>query len=440
MAGAKIALSSTAGELQTDGNSNALVNLPGNSIAGVPVGGGTEAAGFVCLAAEVDTGLVTGARVTKELEVSDDFRLRVGTDTLQFNLSFEGAVVARDRLQQNDTTMSAVQGAGFLSINSASAVASGNACNIRTYKTFPLLPSYTTHFHFWIREANHTASGAISEWGAGYATGTALPTDGVFLRRLSGGGLRLVVNFNTFETAVDITTTNIPSRDGVGLYDPTEVNHWIIYIHNNITRVWCNDYQVASLQTPSFGGSPNLTSSVPMFARVYNNAAASAGRRVELAYMGCNTADLAGNKPYGHVITGNGGSSVQIQPGTTSGSTVSRGAGSTGWPTSATARAAGTWTATTAPAINSLGGQWLSPAISTLTSEADYPVFAYVNPLGTKDLPGKNLYITGIDIGKTVATTVAATNNILLNYIIGVGATTVATTATEAAASAIFIH
>jgi hypothetical protein len=135
-------------------------------------------------------------------------------------------------------------------------------------------------------------------------------------------------------------------------------------------------------------------------------------------------------------MCGSGGGFYQIQPGTTSGPTVTRGAVATaGWPNSAQARGAGTWTATSAPATASLGGQWVSPAISTLTSEADYPVFAYLNPAGTATLPGKTLYITGIKWGNTVATAAASTNSINLNYIVGVGSTGSGTAVTEAAAA-----
>ena len=50
----------------------------------------------------------------------------------------------------------------------------------------------------------------------------------------------------------------------------------------------------------------------------------------------------------------------------------------------------------------------LTPAISTLTSEADYPVFSYLNPAGTASLPGKTLYITGIRVGECVAQAAAS--------------------------------
>jgi hypothetical protein len=112
---------------------------------------------------------------------------------------------------------------------------------------------------------------------------------------------------------------------------------------------------------------------------------------------------------------------------------VTRASASTGHPASATARTAGTWTATSAPALNNLGGLWTSPAISTLTSDADYPVFAFQNPAGSATRPGKTLYITGVRIGDTVPSVAASTNPIFISYIVTVGSSAAATNTGDAA-------
>jgi hypothetical protein len=70
-----------------------------------------------------------------------------------------------------------------------------------------------------------------------------------------------------------------------------------------------------------------------------------------------------------------------------------------------------------------------------LISEADYPVFAYLNPAGTATLPGKTLYVTGVRWGKTVAAVAALTNSINLNYVVGVGGTAANTSTADAAAA-----
>jgi hypothetical protein len=428
MAGIKLANGTAASaEMTVDTNGNAHVVTPTDE----------SLAGFVALSSEIDAGDVTGSRYQKALEVTNDYRLRVGADGILFNHSFEGTNIARDRIQQNDTTATAAQTTGQLTLNSGNSVTSGQGCNIRTYRTFPLFGSYTTYIEMWVAVGNPTATNAVTEWGAGYCSGVTVQlTDGVFFRLTSGGTLRAIITNNSLDvSAEDITTTNVPSRDGSGSFDLSEVNHYIIAVHNDEIDFWINDVLVKRLKTISTSGAPASSSEQPFFARTYNSGTASAARTLVLKFLNVSLGGVGAFRPWSHQMAGSGGGAYQIQPGTASGPNVSRGAvAAAGWPASTTARAAGTWTATSAPATASLGGQWVSPAISTLTSEADYPVFSYLNPVGTATLPGKTLYITGVKYGNTVATAAASTNSINLNYIVGIGGTTSATNQTEAAA------
>lgn len=393
-------------------------------------------AGFATMLAEVDDGTVTGTRYLLSPEVTDDFRLRMGIDQSVFNLGFEGTIIARDRLQQNDTTATSAQAGGYLTLNSGSSVTSGQGTNIRTWRTFPIFGSYSTYAEFWAREGNPTGTNAITEFGFGYVSAvTAQATDGVFFRRLSGGQLRLVnVNNSVDISTADITETNIPSRDGVGTYDPTESNHYVVSYSSDHVEAWINDTLVASIPCSSAYGFPTSSTSQPVFARVYNTGTASAARSLSIGCINVSQGEMNTGKPYGHVMAAQGGGIQNVQPGTTSGPTVTRGASATaGWPASTTASATGTWTATSAPAINTLGGSWVSPAMSGLTLEADYPVFQYLNPAGTATLPGKTLYITGIKVANTVALAAASTSNTNLVYVVAAGATAAGTAGTEGA-------
>lgn len=392
-----------------------------------------ENAGFAQLSSEVDAGLVTGTRTVIAPEATDDYRLRVGLDCPFFNHSFEGTIVATDRFAQSLSTMTVAQASGFLSLNSGNATANGNYAIVSTRRSFPILGTYQTYANMWVREANETATNAVSEWGFGYAATTAAPTDGAFFRRLSGGGLRAVISFAGSETELTITTTNIPGGDGTGSYSATERNLYLVSVHNDATKFWINDVMVASIPTPSTQGAPTSSSEQPLFSRVYNSGVASAGRRVEWGFVTVEQGDVNWGKPWAHGMAGTGGGSWQVQPGTATGPTVTRTNGAHGWPASATARIAGTWTATSAPALNSMGGLWTSPAMSTLTSDADYPVFAYLNPAGTNARPGKTLYITGIRCGEAYAAAAASTNAMLLSCIVAVGSTAAATSTADAA-------
>ena len=426
MAGIRIEGNVSGNVAEVDASNNLQVKLPTDDAN----------AGSVRILSENDDGTVTGTPYLYSPETSRDYRLRVGMDSVLFQHSFEGTNIARDRLQQNDTTATCAQVSGFLTLNSGNSTTSGQGTNIRTYRTMPVFGSFATHCEIWARHGNDTATNAVTEFGLGYCSGVTVQlTDGIFIRVLSGGQMRLVVTNNSVDTiTADITQTSIPSRDGVGAFDPTEVNHYVLSTHNDTVDCWINDTLVATVNIVSPYPSPTSAMNQPVFARVYNSGTASTARSLGIGFITVSLGDCNVNKPWQNQMCGSGGGSYQIQPGTASGPTVTRGAGTLGWPTSATARAAGTWTATTAPALNSLGGLWTSPAISTLTSEADYPVFSYQNPVGTATLPGKVLYITGVRVGETAVVAAASTNAITLSFALGVGGTSSATTQTEAAA------
>ena len=410
----------TAGKADVDANFNLNVVTPQTEIQ----------AGFVQMSSEVDAGTVIGTRTVRSVEVSHDFRVRVATDQPLFNLSFEGAVIATAHLQQTVLTMAAAQVNGFLSLNNTSLTTNATFNTVRTYRCFPLIGSYPTYCDMWIREANATATNTVSEYGFGYAATTATPTDGVFFRRLSGGTLQGVVNFAGAENVVSISTVNVPARDGTGTYDASETNHYLITNHNDDVDFWINDVLVGKVSTPSNQGGPTSSSQQPFFARVYNSGLASAGRRVEIGFLQIAGGDVVTNKPWAQQLAGSGGGSYQTQPGTAVAGTVIRTAATNGWPASGTAKTAGTWTATSAPAEASLGGRFLTPAMSGLVSESDYPVFAYLNPAGTNALPGKTLYVTGINIDSN-AVTAAAVAPTSLFWAAGVGSTAAATTTAD---------
>jgi hypothetical protein len=188
---------------------------------------------------------------------------------------------------------------------------------------------------------------------------------------------------------------------------------------------------VASIDCPSSQAAFISGTNIPLGFRVINTGTPAAARQLQIGFMNVSLGDQNINKPWSHAMAGSGQGSYQTQVGSTVGPTVTRGAAPAGWVTSGTARAAGTWTATSAPATASLGGMFVTPAISTLTSDADYPIFAYQVPTGTATLPGKTLYITGIRVGEGYASAAASTNAIQLTYIVTVAGTASGTSAAD---------
>jgi hypothetical protein len=396
-------------------------------------------AGFVQISSEVDAGTVLKPRSVLPFECSDDYRLRVGVDQSVFNSTFEGTTALTTQWYNATTTTANTQGNGFFNLNSsvaANMVASGAASYLRTWRHFPTFGTYPTYVEMWIREGGYNTINAISEWGYLYLTAQATqqPLDGIFFRRLSGGALKAIITNNALDLIeIDINTTNVPSRDGVGVFDPAETNHYLISFHNDTVRFWINDVAVCEISLPAalpqFTGSSNL----PVGFRMVNLNITPVPRQLSVGYVNVGLGDQNVNKPWSHAMSGTGQGAYQVQIGGTPGPTVTRGTGALGHPTSGTARIAGSYVSTTLPALSSLGGLWTSPAISTLTSDSDYPLFAYQNPTGSATLPGKTLYVTGTRIGDASATVGATANAIFLSYIVQVENSASATNTADAA-------
>jgi hypothetical protein len=383
----------------------------------------TEAnAGFVQLSTEADAGSVLGARTVIPLEASDDYRLRAGLDQTLYNQSFEGTVVATHMFNQTLSTMTTNQASGYFSLNSGNATANGNHAIFQTRRSFPLYGTYPTYVDMWIREGGFNETNAVSEFGIGFVATTAAPTDGVFFRRNNAGVLRAVVNYAGSETEATIDTTNVIDRGAGTAYSPSECNHYLIVIHNDIANFWINDILVASIGCPDSQPSLASSSSQPLFARVYNSGVASGGRRVEIGFLNVSLGDQHNNKPWSHALCGLGQGCYQTQLGTATAQTAN-------WANS-TAPVAATLS-NTAAGYATLGGQFSFAA--SATNETDWALFGYLNPAGTNALPGKNLYVTAIRICGLVVTGAAAVNATTFFWAAGVGSSAVSLATTDAA-------
>lgn len=409
---------SVAGKANVDATFNLNVNTPVTE---------TEA-GFVCMSSEVDAGSVLVTRLQRAAEITDDYRLRVGVDSLILNQTFTGLILSSAWTQIN-ATMTYAQASGLGVLNAANATASGNAITLTTKKSLPMFGTFGLHVEMQLREGNPTATNAISEWGLGLLTGVATPLDGVFFRRLAGGQLRGVVNFAGAEITVDITTTAVVARGGTGIYSSTDINKYVIVLANDEVFFWINDILVCNIKTPAVQGSPTASTSLPLQFRCYNTGVASAARRLEIGFVNVLMADADTTRDWATAMAANGGGAYQTQPGTAVGPLTNSGIA---------ALAAPVWAATT-PAVASVGGKWISPSplpagTSGLATIADvhFPLFQYLNPATTATLPGKDLVITGIRICETVVAIVLGATYTQLEWTAGVGSSAALMTTADA--------
>ena len=394
-------------------------------------------AGFVQLSSEIDAGTALGTRNVIPLESSDDYRLRVGLDQSLFNSSFQGGTNTLPNVWgRTVTSLSDLQQNGFYTLNATSLNTSGGFSHMRTWRYFPVFGTYPIYADLWLREGGHLAINGLSEFGFIWISSPSLQRvdDGVYFRRISGGALKGIISNSSVDIAeIDLPTINVPSRDGNGKYDPSEVNHYLVSFHNDVARFWINDVQVGEILCPSQVANLSAASSLPLTFRVYNIDTTSQPRSIGVAYVNVGSGDQNTNKPWGHAMSGMGGGAYQVQIGNAPGPTVTRTAAQTGHPASGTARATTAWSATSNPGTVNLGGLWNSTVLGSLSSDVDYPLFAYLNPAGTFAVAGKNLYVTGVRIGDTGIVAAPGSTGAFFSYIVQVENSAVATSTADSA-------
>ena len=378
-----------------DSSNNLKVNLPTV----------LSAAGYSISVGEVDDGLVTGTKLLRPMDVSQDYRLRTGIDKIIWQDTFNHAVLNNAKYNAGTATMTITLANGFLNLNAGNAVAATNVALIRTFKHFSLFNTYPLYFDIKAKFSSTLQANSVIEFGLVLATGTAAPTDGIFFRA-SGGQLNAVINNNGAEVIIP----NIHTPQANVVY------HYAITIGQDKCTFWANDSIVATIPTPVGLGSPCQSNSLPLLLRNYNSGAVSTAVQLNIAQLGISLGDMDSGKEWGTTMVTNGQSSISAPDGSA-------------------AVAAGTQTANivniTAPAsatlanatagYATLGGQFQFLAV--VGAETDYALFAYLNPAATAAIPGKTLVVTGVKIDTFVAVVPIATTATVLQWTIGVGGT-----------------
>lgn len=398
------------------GNSSNLANVSSNNDLQVAVGlTAPEISGFVSVTAESDPGDVTGTRLVKNLELTDDFRLRVGTDQTFFNEYFPGTTVNGNIWNTLVSTMTLTQASNFAILNAASSVASGAFAQLRTWRHMPAFMSFPVYCEIDLQFSIAPQNNNIVEWGLGLATGVATPTDGAFFRVLSSTDFRCVINSAGSET----TSVNLMAY----LPDPATTNDYLIVLSEKTCEFWINDVLVSVLTRISNSGATTASMNLPLFIRNYNSNTTSSAQVVRVGYVNVSQGDMTTNKPWSHVMAGAGGMAYQAQTGAATLGTTANLANN------AVISAPAAMTNTTAALGSGLGGQFVTSP--TLTAVTDGIVSSYQVPAGSATVPGKSLYITGVRVQGAVTTTLAG-GPVIYAYSLAYGHTAVALNTVEA--------
>lgn len=373
----------------TDSSKNLQVVLPLTLPNGDLQGGGQASAGFAAMLSEADSGSVTGARETREAEVTSDFRLRTGVDVTMFNEVFPGTVLNSSIWTAPVTTSVTTVSGNFLVLNSSSSLASGAVARVQTYRSFPCYVTYPLYATIQLAFSATPVVNCIHEWGVGIATGVAAPTDGAFFRINATAQLQAIVSVGGSETPVTIT-------DFDTLIGINTTRQFLVTVGADHVDFWIDNIKVASVDAPAASALTTGSAMLPVLLRSYNTGTVTGTAcLMKVGAVNVTLGEMNANKAWSHVMAGAGGMCYQGQTGQTLTSTALY--------TNSLAAGAGVAATNTTAALGSgLGGQF--SLLPTLAASTDGVISSYQVPVGTASAPGKALYITGYTLEGLVTT------------------------------------
>lgn len=397
MAGAKIALSSTTGELKNDGSGNALVTLPQTAAQ----------SGYARLMSENDAGGLTGTAYLKSPETSPNYRLRAGLDTVLFTDNFNATAQNTAEWSYTFATLTAAQpGAGTVNFSAVQGTTAAHGAFMRTHQYFPVINTAPLAVEF--KAGIFTAalvSGEVWLMGLGLPSAAVTrPTDGVWLK-LTSAGLVGVIAYNGTEVESGVLPATLALAT---------VYKFTMVVGESEVEFWLNDKHLGELAIPTANGVPWLSASAPVFMQKYNTGAVSNTNTMRVARVGVSLLDVATFTPSAHQMALQGLMAYQGQNGGTMGTTALL--------PNATAATTVTGAALsqTVALATGLGGQ---AGITAAVPGVDGCVTAFQVPTGGINQTARNLVITGVridavNIGAAVATTAS-----ILQWSLAYGAT-----------------
>jgi len=422
MAGAKIALSSAAGELQTDGSNNALVNVPGYAADGTVIGGGPEQG--PCTFFENDPGAITGERYVRSPEVTEDFTLRIAHDHILDRETFNYTSQNTGKHTHTFTTMTASVSANGLLLNSAAITTTTTGFTFGSHAEFPCGHAAASVY----AETNMSLSVNIASIAANVTIDVGLfrrgvttafvPTDGAYFR-FNSNGITAVINRNASEVTEVLT--------GVSGILANENHLYQITITEREVEFWIDAVRYASIPAVSTAGQCFLGATLPWSIRQANVGAPATALQAlitdyTISYGGAMYSQswaAVGNRSLGSYQGLSGGTmgSLATLPNSTN-------------PTAA----APSNTALTANLPGGLGGQGVVTAAVAAATDGIWGSFQV--PAGTVAVQGRRLTIRGVILDLVNTGAAVATTATTLQFSLAFGHTAVSLATAETASFA----
>ncbi len=397
-----------------DANGNVQVNLPAVD----------SQSGYVRMLAENDPGTITGAALLRSPEVSEDYRMRVGLDTLLFTDNYNATAQNTSLYSYTFNTLTAAQsGNGAVTFSNVQGTTSAHGAFMRTFQYFPVIGTAPLAVEFTFGQFTSTlVSNELWLCGLGLpSAATTAPTDGVWFQ-LTSAGLIGVLAYNSVTTQTGVL---LP----IGSVVLGTIYKAVIVVGERELEFWWNDVLLGTIDVPSGNGQPFLQASLPVFMHKYNTGAVANTNTIRVTDLTVTLYDIQTTKPWSAQMACQGMMAYQGQNGGTMGTTAL-------YPnaTAATTVTGGALSQTVAIATG-LGGQ---AGIVAAVPGIDGIVTAFQNPTGGINQSARNLVITGVridscNIGAAVATTAS-----VLSWSLAFGATGAAIPSLAQAESASF--
>lgn len=364
--------------------------------------------GFVAMASEKGV-YPNGDRLIKEVECSEDYRLRTEDDNIWIVDYPMGTAVNTRKFKTILTTQTLTVGGARYELNSSGITTVSTGSMLQSWKYIPMYKANALYVEFAINWTLAPVANWFAEWGiSNVATAIAAVTDGVFFR-ITAGQFRGVCVNNGVESYVDLGT--IP--------DEAKVQDFVIEITQRAVHFWHDGNLLGSVEVPNTQFGASAQAQLPLFVRTYNAAIApSVAIKLQVSAISASNGGASLNRLWPTVQGAMGNSSVQAPTGVAVGQTANY-VNNTA-PVNATL-------SNTAAGYTTLGGQF--QFLPLVSAETDYALFSYSVPVGTTLLV-RGIWIDTINTGAAVATTPT-----VLQWCLGVGASAVSLITTDGAAT-----
>lgn len=360
-----------------DANNNLHVNLPTTS----------SDAGFVSI---LDSA-------GNPINSAENGYLQVSPDTMVFYEQVDGSSLNTNKWVTSTSTMQIAQASGFITLNSASSLATGVYAILSSIKQIAFYGDLPVKLTISAKVSVQPQANCTMELGFGSVATTAAPTDGAFFRWSANGDFRAVVSNSGIEIQSSVITP--PVSNAKTLFDLVAAEDGVDF--------YIDDVLVAAVDNSIGIAFPFSAGHQSVFARSYTGGTApNQAPQISIGQVKAVQQGINQYKTWQDVCVSVGNGGYQSPTAFTQ---TSNHANSTS-PSSATL-------SNTAAGYTTLGGRYQFAAVGGAAT--DYALFAFQVPTPFQ------MYITGVRISCVNTGAAVGTSATILDWSLGINSSAV---------------